>query len=168
MALTRGQGSHAFAWKIADPGNPVSLTAGTAEINEIHLSADGRLAAAACADQCVRVWNTATGTSATLREETQPGEFVDSLGAPFDLSARNARGFLSLQLDPRGQWVAAINDLGHLCLWEISSGHQLLRWKLEDQSRNARLSLSADGAHLALVGGSSTAIIFDLAPAQAK
>jgi WD40 repeat protein len=132
-------------------------------INKVHLSRDGHFVGAACSDGSVRLWDVETGeVHHILREQKPPGESIDTLGAPYESSATNQRGFLDFQFDPNGLWIAGVNDKGRLCVWDIETGDQLIRWKLEPVSRTARLTVSRDGTRLGVFGLDGTVRLFDL------
>ena len=165
-ALTFDAACHGAVWDVATAMKVAEPELTGIVTNEIRLSADGNLVAAACADQRVRVWDVTTRKLRhTLSEQKPPGEGTDTLGAPIDLTAADARrGFLDVRFDPNGFWLAGVNEDGRLCIWESSSGRQILRWKLDPASRNARLIASNDGQQLGVFGLDGAIRIFDLAP----
>ena len=135
--------------KLAAAGIPGVVT------NQVRLSHDGKRLAAACGDKKVRVWDAATGDLRfTLEQEKPPGGAIDdTLGAPIDLRRSSTRaGFLDAQFDPSGSWIAGIDDDGTLCLWDLADGRQLLRWKIDPTSRDARLAVDAAGRTIAVYG----------------
>jgi WD40 repeat protein len=170
-AMTLGADGRAAVWDVLQSRVIAIPDPGLALINDSHLSADGNYLAAACSDNCVRLWDLPSGQLRQMfRQEQPPGEGVDTLGAPIDLSSpadtKTARGFFSLQFDPHDLWLAAVNEDGRVCVWDTKSGRQLLRWKLEPSSRAARLKVSPDGRRLALTGLDAAVRLFDLSPAQ--
>jgi WD40 repeat protein len=165
-ALTADTNGHMILWTITAP-EPVVTDPGVARINEAHLTADGRAAAAACSDHCVRLWSLTDPKSPTeFREEKPAGEGTDTLGAPLDSNSARVFGFLTVQVDPHGFWVAAIDDNGRLCVWEMATRRQLLRWKLEPASRNVRLTADPTGRFLIVTGMDGAARLFHLGGAE--
>jgi len=73
---------------------------------------------------------------------------------------------LSVQWDPQGFWLAAVNHRGSLCLWEVSKGRQLLRWKLEKPSSDAQLAIDPTGRHLTVFGLDGAVRLYDLLPVR--
>jgi len=165
--LTRDSDSHLLVWDLAQSKPLRTINPGPVEVNEAHISADARFALAACSDNCVRLWDVRTGVlRTTFREQKPPGGGgIETLGAPVDMHATEyASGFLATRMDPRGFWIAGANEDGYVCVWEIATGRQLFRWKLDSPSHDIHLAVAPDGGHLGAFGFDGAVRVFDLTP----
>ncbi len=128
----------------------------------------GTRLAAGGQDQRVVVWELPEGRRLVeLQEEKVPGEDAlepPSFPMPFDLQEGEPEplGFVSVRFSPDGNFVAAGNDDGRVCLWDVKTGAQLLRFRAGATSRVQTLSFDGSGSRLAVGLDSGAVRVFDL------
>lgn len=116
------------------------------DIQDIAISPDGSLLAAAGADGTLILWD--------VRDPTRP----ESLGK---LTASN-RPVWSVTFDPLNRWLAAGTDEGKIRLWAVQDQAQVLTQAVQDGPIFA-LAFDAEGSRLA-VGGGQQVSLFDVRP----
>lgn len=116
------------------------------DIQDIAISPDGSLLAAAGADGTLILWD--------VRNPTRP----ESLGK---LTASN-RPVWSVAFDPQNRWLAAGTDEGTIRLWAVQDQTQVLTQAVQGGPIFA-LAFDAEGNRLA-VGGGQQASLLDVRP----
>lgn len=159
--LVSGDRAHLLLWDVATGRSQTLLGEADAAANEAAFTGD--VLAVACSDRVVRVWKTATGAPVRSLEQARlAGDDTGNLGAWVDTSDEHTKaGFVALRADPLGRFVAALADTGALCLWNLATGEQVLRWRVPPD-RYARLLLTEAGERLVVVGSDAAVTCIDL------
>ena len=153
-ALSRDIENRLVLWREGRQDPLALLANGEFSVNDADFTQEHEpRVVAACSDARLRIWSAATGEPLmTLEEQKSAGEGVTTLGAPWDpLGGNERRGFLGLACAASGRWIAAVNDLGNLCLWDATTGRQLLRAAIP-LSHTARLGIAPDDSCLVVYG----------------
>jgi WD40 repeat protein len=158
-------------WDLATGKTRLSLNQNGPRVNEVHFSLDGNTVLASAGDNKVHLWDATTGQS--LREFTEEklgGEPFD-LGAPIDFTLLPGSfvrtGFISAKFSPDGNFIAAGNDNGRICLWDAKSGKQLL--KLAGHvGRITSIVFNRDGSRILTCGEDGKANVWDISLAEAN
>jgi WD40 repeat protein len=136
-------------------------------------SRDGRILAAACADNTVRGWFTRTGEPAfTLRghrgavtavacssdgtrlisaSRDRTVKLWDIRRRDDDLTLRASEGYTSVAFSPAGEYLASAPRDNALLIWDMTTGKEVARLRSLRESVNG-LAFSADGVQLACAG----------------
>lgn len=118
----------------------------SSDIQDVAISPDGSLLAAAGADGTLILWD--------VRNPTRP----ESLGK---LTASN-KPVWSVAFDPQNRWLAAGTDEGNIRLWAVQDQAQVLTQAVQGGPIFA-LAFDAEGSRLA-VGGGQQVSLFDVRP----
>jgi WD40 repeat protein/serine/threonine protein kinase len=144
-------------WNATTRQEPVSLTGHTTKISCVFFSPDGRrLASTAWHEECVRIWDVATG---------QP------LFPPLKAPTKSAKGFPgavgNIAFSPDGARLASTIRDGSIYIWDVNTG-RLIRTLQGDTFEIWGLAFSPDGTRLASGGHDHTVKIWDVDPGRAQ
>jgi WD40 repeat protein len=137
-------------WSVSDPKSGLTLNGKTALINDAHFLPDGSAIVTGDVQACVQLWDAQTGQPVgNALKEGIPANDEAYLGPPIDPNARRVwQGVVAVAASPDGKLIVGALADGRACVWERTSGAQLLRHKFNEAF--SALAISPDGNVVAL------------------
>jgi polar amino acid transport system permease protein len=133
---------------------PLELTSAV-EINDLALSPDRSLIAAAAQDNTVRLWEVPRGQAAQAQEEWPRRELSGHSGP-----------VISVDFNPSGALLFSGSRDGTVRVWTVENGQVETVLNVPNGTALNDVSLAADGATLAAIDDDGVIHVWDVSPAQ--